>query len=85
MCQEFALAVDERRLDLGPVVLFQPRVVAENSDQILKALNAGQADGKRLIVRPAYGEHFRLLRLSAATDAEPAPVPLRLPGFPEPR
>ncbi|MDX3832771.1 hypothetical protein [Streptomyces europaeiscabiei] len=83
--QKFVLAVDERRLDLGPVVLFHPRVIAENSEQILEALNAGQADGKRLVVRPADGEHFRLLHLSAATDAEPAPAPLCLPGFPEPR
>ncbi|WP_328351748.1 hypothetical protein OG800_07915 [Streptomyces sp. NBC_00445] len=85
VCQEFALAVDERRLDLGSVVLFHPRVIAENSVQILEALDAGQADGMRLIVRPAGGEHFRLLRLSAVTDAEPTPVPLLLPGFPEPR
>ncbi|MEU6775996.1 hypothetical protein [Streptomyces sp. NPDC046759] len=81
----FALTVAGRHLELGPVVFFHPRAVTEDGPRLTAALDAGQAAGMRLALRPADGEHFRLLLQSRVPATEPSPVPLDLAGFPEPR
>lgn len=84
--EEFAVTLAGRRLRLGPVLVLHPRVATEQEDgqRALAALNAGRGDGCKVTVRPADGERFRMLLQNAAT-AEQVPVPLGLPGFPEPR
>ncbi|MGW6628408.1 hypothetical protein ACWGBN_11185 [Streptomyces anulatus] len=85
--EEFAVTLAGRRLRLGPVLVFHPRVATEQEDgqRALAALDAGRGDGCKVTVRPADGERFRMLLQNAATSAEQVPVPLGLPGFPEPR
>ncbi|MGW1878731.1 hypothetical protein [Streptomyces sp. NPDC001975] len=85
VCQRFALTLAGRHLELGPVVFFHPRAVTEDGARLAAALDAGQAADMRLSMRPADGEHFRLLLQSSAPATEPSPVPLGLAGFPEPR
>ncbi|MFG3480182.1 hypothetical protein ACGF3K_33905 [Streptomyces sp. NPDC047980] len=84
-CEEFAITLAGRRLDLGPVLFFHPRVTADDAQQALAALDSGHGDGQVVTVRPANKEHFRLQLQSATTRDEPVPAPLALPGFPEPR
>ncbi|MFF7717552.1 hypothetical protein [Streptomyces sp. NPDC007988] len=85
-CGEFAITLAGRRLDLGPVLFFHPRVTTaqEDAQQALAALDAGRGDGPVVTVRPADKEHFRLQLQSATTRDEPVPAPLALPGLPEP-
>ncbi|WP_157901044.1 hypothetical protein [Streptomyces davaonensis] len=85
-CDEFAVLLAGRRLDLGPVVSFHPRVAAEHDSDVeaLAALNAGRSDGHEVTVRPVDGERFRLLLQRSATGPDPLPVPLGLPGSPNP-
>ncbi|WP_425984685.1 hypothetical protein [Streptomyces sp. DT171] len=85
--EEFAITLAGRRLNLGPVLFFHPRVAAEEADgrRALAALDAGHGDGYVVEVRPADGERFRLLLQDAAVGTGQDPVPLGLPGFPEPR
>lgn len=85
--EEFAVTLAGRRLRLGPVLVFHPRVATEQKDgqRALAALDAGRGDGCKVTVRPVDGGRFRMLLQNAATSAEQAPVPLGLPGFPEPR
>jgi hypothetical protein len=67
------------------VVFFHSRAIAEDHLRLTAALDAGQAAGMQLALRPADGEHFRLLLQSTAPGTEPSPVPLGLASFPEPR
>ncbi|MFD5861502.1 hypothetical protein [Streptomyces chartreusis] len=76
MCR-FTLTIAGRDLELVSVVFFHPRAVTEDSARLAAALDTGQAAG----MRPADGEHFRLLLQSRV----PATEPLGLVGFPEPR
>ncbi|MFD6192105.1 MULTISPECIES: hypothetical protein [unclassified Streptomyces] len=85
VCQRLALTLAGRHLELGPVVFFHPRAVTEDGARLAAALDAGEAAGMELSMRPADGEHFRLLLQSLAPTAEPSAVPLNLAGFPEPR
>lgn len=85
VCERFALNVAGRHLELGPVVFFHSRALAEDRIRLAAALDAGQATGMRLVLRPADSEHFRLLLQSTAPGTAPSPVPLGLAGFPEPR
>jgi hypothetical protein len=85
VCQRFTLTVAGRHLELGPVVFFHPRAVTKDGPRLTAALDAGQAAGMRLALRPADGERFRLLLQSRVPATEPSPVPLGLAGFPEPR
>ncbi|GAA0534148.1 hypothetical protein [Streptomyces mordarskii] len=86
-CEEFAIMLAGRRLDLGPVLCFHPRVAAdgEEAQRALAALEIGRGDGQEITMRPEDGERFRLLLQHAATGDVPVPVPLGLRGFPEPR
>ncbi|MEU5709866.1 hypothetical protein [Streptomyces flaveolus] len=82
-----AVTVAGRRLDLGPVHFHHPHVTADERDRrrALNALDAGHGEGCEVTVRPADGEHFRLLLQDSAPAARWSPVPLDLRGFPEPR
>ncbi|MDH2412367.1 hypothetical protein ACG5V6_24225 [Streptomyces chitinivorans] len=81
---EYPVTVAGRGLDIGPVIVFHPRVTAEDGHAALAALDAGRAAGHRVVLRPADGEHYRICRRSG-DDRPLAPVPLGLDGYPEPR
>lgn len=86
-CEAFAVQVSGRRLELGPVVVFHPEAAVEpdSGDRALATLAAGHGDGTKVSLRPVGGERFRLVLQRSITGSEMTPVPLRLPGFPEPR
>ncbi|MEV2193640.1 hypothetical protein AB0I02_22020 [Streptomyces phaeochromogenes] len=81
----FEVPVGGHTLDIGPVHLFHARVTADNGQQAIAALKAGRANDTKVVFRPQDGEHFRLYLADAPDDSRPlAPVPLGLPGYPDP-
>ncbi|MEV7282983.1 hypothetical protein AB0O01_00165 [Streptomyces sp. NPDC093252] len=86
-CGAFTVPFAGRRLELGPVLVFHPRATAEpdSGGKALAALGAGRGDGAVVSIRPTDGQRFRLLLQRSVTGPEATPVPLELPGFPEPR
>ncbi|MFS8202580.1 hypothetical protein ACLVWQ_28310 [Streptomyces sp. CWNU-52B] len=83
----YTVQVAGRHLELGAVAIFHPKAAVEpdSGRAALAALDAGRGDGAEVAVRPADGERFRLMLQRCVSGPEPAPVPLGLPGFPEPR
>ncbi|MFE5036922.1 hypothetical protein [Streptomyces sp. NPDC056683] len=55
VCQCLALTLAGRHLEPGPFVFFHPRAVTEDSARLAAALDAGQAAGMQLSMRPADG------------------------------
>ncbi|MFE3830220.1 hypothetical protein [Streptomyces sp. NPDC059092] len=84
--EEFTLQIAGRRLELGPVIVFHQKAAVEpdSGRAALTALDAGRGNGAEATLRPADGERFRLVLQRSVTGPEPVPVPLELPGFPEP-
>lgn len=81
----FSVAIAGRRLDLGPVCGYHPRVAAaEGRLEALAALEVGRAEGARVVLRPVGGEHYRLYLASGDRDRPLVPTALGLPGYPEP-
>ena len=79
------LTLGGHTLDIGRVHLFHTRVLAQNSRQVLRALDAGSSAGTTVALRPVNGETFRMYLDRAVDDDQPLiPVPLGLPGFPDP-
>lgn len=69
-------------LPLGSVHVYHPRVLAEDAEQLLRALAAGRAAGQEVTLRPADGEPYRLClaRPGDTTDLSTlAPTPLAIP------
>jgi hypothetical protein len=83
---EFTLTLAGRTFDLGSVNVFHPRVIAENGARTLAALDAGQAEGIQVVLRPVDGEHYRLYLTASPDDGRPLiPTPFGLDGYPDPR
>ncbi|WP_406274923.1 hypothetical protein OH779_40460 [Actinacidiphila glaucinigra] len=82
----FHVTIAGRRLDLGPILGFHTQVVAddEGRHQALAALETGQAEGARVVLRPVGGENYRLCLQSVDPHRPLVPVPLGLPGYAEP-
>lgn len=82
-----AITVAGRTLDLGPVRSYHPHITVDEEDgrQALAALDTGRGEDCEVTVRPVDGECFRLLLQNTAPRNGWNPVPLELPGFPEPR
>lgn len=86
-CDAYTVQFAGRRLELGAVVVFHPKAAVEpdSGSAAVAALDAGRGDGTEVAVRPADGGRFRLMLQHSVTGPEPTPVPLELPGYPEPR
>ncbi|MFF7680962.1 hypothetical protein [Actinacidiphila glaucinigra] len=82
---QFTLTLAGRTLSLGEVMAFHTQVVAEDSPAALAALDAGQAEGRRVALRPIDGQRYRLCLRNVDPHRPLVPVPLGLPGYPEPR
>ncbi|EFL29372.1 hypothetical protein SSOG_09086 [Streptomyces himastatinicus ATCC 53653] len=87
--EEFAITVAGRHLDLGPALCFHPRATApaQQTQRALAAVKTGRGDREKSTMRPKGRERLRLLLQHALTAhaPTPAPMPLGLRGFPEPR
>ncbi|MET8541206.1 hypothetical protein ABZW03_11205 [Kitasatospora sp. NPDC004799] len=83
----YELRLGNRLLEIGPVNVYHPSVVAEDGAAAIAALDrgSGHAENMKVVVRPLDGEHFRLYRPDSPNPHAPlVPVPLGLNGFPEP-
>ncbi|MDX3357667.1 hypothetical protein PV703_31110 [Streptomyces sp. ME01-24h] len=81
---QFTLTLAGRTLPLGEVMAFHTQVVAEDGPAALAALDAGQAEGRRVALRPIDGQRYRLCLRNVDPHRPLVPVPLGLPGYPEP-
>ncbi|MFF3566108.1 hypothetical protein ACFYXS_39400 [Streptomyces sp. NPDC002574] len=81
---EFALSLAGRTLRLGTVLAFHTQVVADDGPAALAALDAGQAEGHRVRMRPVDGQRFRFCLDTVDPHRRLVPTPLGLPGYPEP-
>ncbi|MFF7216848.1 hypothetical protein ACFZAU_41110 [Streptomyces sp. NPDC008238] len=81
---QFTLTLAGRTLSLGEVMAFHTQVVAEDGPAALAALDAGQAEGQRVALRPIDGQRYRLCLRNVDPHRPLVPVPLGLPGYPEP-
>jgi hypothetical protein len=56
----YEIEIDGRSLPIGPVYVVHPEAVAENATEAIEALQAGNADGFHLRIRPAADKYFYL-------------------------
>ncbi|MFC8668542.1 hypothetical protein [Streptomyces sp. NPDC057199] len=82
----FEITIGGRSLDIGPVHFFHTSLTIENCREAFAALLNGQGQGKKIVLRPDNGEHFRVFLAGSNDDGKPlAPTPLGLDGLTEPR
>ncbi|MEU8993125.1 hypothetical protein AB0C98_43235 [Streptomyces sp. NPDC048558] len=82
----FEITIGGRSLDIGAVHLFHTRLTIENAREAFAALRSGQGAGKKILLRPDRGEHFRIFLAGSNDDGQPLlPTPLGLDGLTEPR
>ncbi|MHA6764042.1 hypothetical protein [Streptacidiphilus sp. PAMC 29251] len=74
-------------LPLGQISMFHTQVSAQNREAVLQALDSGTASGEALSLVPIGEQCFRLYKPELRTDDSDVltPIPLALPGLPEPR
>jgi hypothetical protein len=81
---DLKIGIGDRWLSLGRAMLFHTQGEIPDRAELLTALDAGTADGRKLRVIPVDGQHFRAVLPSArpGRDSEPLQVtPLGLPGL----
>ncbi|MEO3855608.1 hypothetical protein [Acrocarpospora sp. B8E8] len=83
---ECTMEIAGHELVIGDVMLFHTRVIAVNAGQVLKALDAGSAEGCALKLQPEGEEHFHaFIPAKWPSDSMPVvPTPWGLPELAEP-
>ncbi len=81
-CGAFTVPFAERRLELGPVLVFHPRATAEpdSGAKALAALGAGRGDGAEVSIRPCLEPFLDGLYEMLVEQLAADPNVFRIPG-----